>query len=818
MCLALAACLGFALPASALVLHPYNEAPPTDRPPDEAVGQWLYPVSGTLTLKASCVPIGADYVLTTRHQGGGVGATVVIGGLSYTVSELFNNPSADIRIARITAAGGAPANLSYFVNPCTASTVTPGVTTLVIGGYGKGRGALLPSGNGYAWAADPVPTLRWGANLVDSAGYTNGTYTTQLLVSDFDEFGVTGEAAIAEFDSGGGWFVKGGTTWYVAGLSRSAARFGESDFRPADYLDAVNVGYYSTWINETLNRTVWNQDQGGNWSDAAKWSTGVPNGADRVVVFDGAITSDRTVTLDMGATVGTLRFDDNNNFTLTGTLTLTLDVAKDRAAIDVVDSGGTHRIATPILLRDNLIVTQNSSGTLTLAGVISQSNPLKAIVKEGSGVLCLSAANTFSGGMTINAGTVRAAHAGALGTGGVTLAAGTLEFQSDSAVTFNNNVMVSGNAAFQVGPVATGLNQTLTAKTLTVTGDRAVTFLGSGGYSLAFDGLVSTSLVTSGVTFNTAGADVAFLKGIQHTSGPITKTGGKTLTISGPQNYYAGSTFNVAGGLVVFNTDVGGATPNYNLAMTVNGTGADVHFAAGQHLGSLAVMLGSAQVTASGSRVLVTKSLTINPASGVLDLVNNDLVIDYTGTSPLATVRDWVRAGYNNAGGGDWSGKGLTSSAAAADSLTLTALGVADNATLGRTTFSGETVDSTSVLVKYTYWGDANLDGRVTFDDYDIIDYYYWFPVPAAQMGWWTGDFDYDGNVDFDDYDLIDYGYWFQGSPLAGSTKGDALGSLTPLDLGSPGTFVSGGVVVPEPGTLALMVLGALAALRRRRR
>ncbi|MBE3123944.1 MAG: hypothetical protein IMZ65_04000 [Planctomycetes bacterium] len=95
----------------------------------------------------------------------------------------------------------------------------------------------------------------------------------------------------------------------------------------------------------------------------------------------------------------------------------------------------------------------------------------------------------------------------------------------------------------------------------------------------------------------------------------------------------------------------------------------------------------------------------------------------------------------------------------------LTALGVLDNINDnpgGLSALEGIAVDRTSVLVKYTYWGDADFDGRVTFDDYDVTDYYYWFPPPPSACGWWTGDYDYDGGIDFDDYDLQDYAYWFQ--------------------------------------------------------
>ena len=159
------------------------------------------------------------------------------------------------------------------------------------------------------------------------------------------------------------------------------------------------------------------------------------------------------------------------------------------------------------------------------------------------------------------------------------------------------------------------------------------------------------------------------------------------------------------------------------------------------------------------------------PTSRV-NLDTGSLIVDYAAgaANPAAQVRDWVKAGYN-APAADWNGNGITSGSAKANVNHLTAVGVIDNTDPvvgGRTTFEGQAVDASSVLVRYTYWGDANLDGVVNFDDYDVIDYYYWFPLPAAQMGWWTGDLDMDGNVDFDDYDKIDYAYWFQGSPLGG--------------------------------------------------
>jgi hypothetical protein len=52
---------------------------------------------------------------------------------------------------------------------------------------------------------------------------------------------------------------------------------------------------------------TWQQDADGNWSDASKWSGGVPNGnADQaLLIYD--LTANRTVTVDVAVTVSRFR-------------------------------------------------------------------------------------------------------------------------------------------------------------------------------------------------------------------------------------------------------------------------------------------------------------------------------------------------------------------------------------------------------------------------------------------------------------------------------------------------------------------------------
>ena len=90
---------------------------------------------------------------------------------------------------------------------------------------------------------------------------------------------------------------------------------------------------------------------------------------------------------------------------------------------NVASGGGTVRLGNNTLTIGN---TDNSTPASGFAGTISDSSS-GTLVKNGTGTLTLTGANTYHGGTTINAGSVAAGNNSALGSGLVTLAGGVLQ-------------------------------------------------------------------------------------------------------------------------------------------------------------------------------------------------------------------------------------------------------------------------------------------------------------------------------------------------------------------------------------------------------
>jgi hypothetical protein len=161
-------------------------------------------------------------------------------------------------------------------------------------------------------------------------------------------------------------------------------------------------------------------------------------------------------------------------------------------------------------------------------------------------------------------------------------------------------------------------------------------------------------------------------------------------------------------------------------------------------------------------------ALTIGSAK--LDLADNDLVVDAVddtqALSFLETIEGYI-AGARNTSPPKWQGNGLTSSAAAANSLTgLAAMRNVNGSTTILPYLSGQSADVSSVLVKYTYNGDATLDGKIDASDYFRIDQ--GFLAQPANPSYREGDFNYDNLINADDYVLIDQAFLGRGHRWAG--------------------------------------------------
>jgi len=519
--------------------------------------------SGTLILAGNNTFTGGLHINSGAIQFNG-GSLSGSGSIENNSSLIFNQGSAMIVSNIITGTGsltqmGAGALTLAGANSYSGGTVITNAATLYIS-----NGSALGSGTVHMYKNT---TLGFLANM---------TVANNVILYADPTFYVTSGVTVVEAGviSGAGDLVKdgGGTLTFAADNS---------------YAGATIISNGTLKIGDGLGGGTAGSLGGGNVTNLAS------------LIFN---RSDTMIVSNRISGTGSLSQNGSGTTILTGSNDYSGVTRITGGTLQVGNGGTTGTLGTGNVTNFSNLVF-NRSNTIIVSNVIAGSGSL---IQNGTGSLVLSNNNSYSGGTTINTGTLVVAAANALGTvigaNQVTMNGGTLavqgaqtinnQFNLNTAGTFNNaggtismggaihgagtlvevgngTLVLRGNSDYFGGTIITG------SSTLLVGNDNA---LGSGGVTMNNGttlGFIGNYSILNGVQLNGNGYfwvtnNATAVEGGDITgSGNLIKTGAGTLTLAG-NNSYSGVTVISNGVLKIGDGFGGGFTGTLGLGNVTN--------------------------------------------------------------------------------------------------------------------------------------------------------------------------------------------------------------------------------------------------------
>jgi hypothetical protein len=755
-----------------------------------------------MTLSSSVTSNGGTGANLPFQGGGGAGGGILLHAATFTLSTL-------------QAAGGA------------------GPISLGAGGGGGGGGRIALAGGKLDAAQVNAAIASFSSSVNGGAGWTSGQGGVLTIRPDFLSVEATQSVGI--------------------GVSNGLSRI---EVLPTSFAvqngGTVTLVSPLTWVSgnavslaggllDVASSSTFSSGSAFNWSAG---SMSIANG--QTLAFDGGVG---TVTAGgRGLTAGaTLRISGGGQFSSNSYFDIgsSADPGNGPSGTLLVDGAGSRFSSDSALWGYNpgdfATVALSNQGAATINVVQIATNGGQALVDITSGatlnISSLSVGNTNSGAsatININGGALRLYGTGVSASlregSSVNLSSGTFSLAGNgtfSRSSFNwsggtlliapqKTLTISG-ATVTLNNIGAGLARGATLQILNGGVFAGGNYFDIANFSGPVNGPVGTLLIDGANSrMNLTGTSYWGYNNSDFATVTISNQGmgsfgGLTIAGNGGQvlvNITSGGTLNVDAPLVGSAAGASAATININggaLKIGLGATfrqGAIVNFSSGTFVDSGTLILSdNAKIllTPSGDKVVRSGVVSMSGTSKI-DLADNDMIVDYSGSSQLPTIKGYLIAGRN---GGNWTGSSLTSSSAALDP-NHSSLGYGEASDVlgaGGGTFDGVPVDGTAVLVKFTYLGDANLDGMVDLKDLYRLAINY----NAGGKLWTSGDFNYDGLTNVQDLTALAINWQAGvGAPL-GMSITQALARL-----GLPQ------ITVPEPGMLCA-IIGPYILWRRRK-
>ncbi|MDX1962933.1 MAG: hypothetical protein SFX18_07260 [Pirellulales bacterium] len=404
--------------------------------------------------------------------------------------------------------------------------------------------------------------------------------------------------------------------------------------------------------------------------------------------------------------------------------------------------------------------------------------------------------------------------------------------QTVNKLTFNSSVgyVLAGPAANVLSLAGTnpvistaGTGSPSVNTSLNLGNNTAIT-VGGGGLSFALP-TGSTSTVGTGVAATVAGGSTLTLGGAVSALGSTagnkanitTSAATSTLSVTNGDQVVG----HVAGPGAGAGTAVGSTSITGQKSLTVDGLRQQrLTLSAGN--ATTFTRLNARAVDGGANGLILINNTLLNGGSGTpgmslgnesyLDLNDNDLILYHSDNvgdpNPLATITQYVDNFYSF-GSAPGNNVPVIGSSTVENSGGSRILIPVDNnnsqfgdvgnpfydLTLGNSTLG---TGFNQIIVRFTYPGDYNLDGKVDGSDYIVVDSNLGTPTPGLSGGWLLGDGDFDGIITPADYLPIDSNF--------------GQGVSNPLGIAA--------TAIPEPSVWMLGAVGlfGLAAWGRTRR